>query len=150
MNAGVCVLRKEVKAELAAVGMGSMSRAATSRTNEQQYSSILEDLRGRRQCNSEGCIKVPHAHVKDDPACAMLLSSVEYSITKKGSTGNNLPGLLSCSTAARHISMLVKAGVTTLSFPLSMYYPHPHVDCKQVSIFKIYPIYIIKWIEIGN
>ena len=96
MNAGVCVLRKEVKAELAAVGMGSMSRASTSGTNEQQYSSILEDLRGRLQGKSEGCIKVSHVHVKDDPACPMLLSSVEYSITKKGSTWSNLPGLLSC------------------------------------------------------
>jgi hypothetical protein len=24
------------------------------------------------------------------------------------------------------------------------------VDCRQVSIFKIYKMYIMKWIEIGN
>ena len=109
------------------------SSARASGTNEEQFSSILQGLRDRRQCTSDGCARVPHVHVKDVPSCAMLLSSVEYSITKRAVVGNNLPGLLSCSSAARHILMLVKAGVTTLSFPLSMYYPHPHVPCKQVS-----------------
>ena len=65
---GVCVAKKTVVAELAAVDM-DFSSARASGTNEEQFSSILQGLRDRRQCTSDGCARVPHVHVKDGVMC---------------------------------------------------------------------------------
>jgi len=106
---------------------GVGSRKGSGGLSQLQVSATISDMRDQGRCSTSACdLGVSHCHAKGDASVAMLLSVLEYATRQKGNMGNNLPGLLSDTTMARHINRIFNKGIKALSFTVCMYDPLAH------------------------